>query len=166
MNHKYQNGAVLIISMLLLLVMSILGISMLQVSLITGQISHNDETLMIAFNQAERTLRDGENEVITLEKETGLTDFNNNDQHLYLAPTKQQSIKWLDGKSAGNDAQGRYAIIYHGARALDSESATIKPDGGISGSNIYLTYVIAKSNINATRARKLIRSSIATLKQP
>jgi len=166
MQYKCQQGAVLFISLIILMVMTLLGLSVVKVSMMSVHVAYNDETLMKSFNQAEFTLREGESELSTLVGTADSTDFNDTDHHLYLSPIEQRSISWIDGKSAGDDVTGRYVLVYHGIRPIGAESASLKSNGGISGSSLYLSKIVAKGSVKGTGARKVLRSSFATIKQP
>ena len=166
MSHKNQQGTVLISSIFFLMLTALIGLSIMKISMLSVQIAHNDETSMKAFNKAELTLRVGENEVNTLAASNPYTDFNDNDDHFYVYPIDKDNIHWVNGKSAGNNEDGRYIIEYLGMRPIGSESASLKPSGGISGSNLYLSRVIARGNKHITGANRKIRTSFATLNQP
>ena len=163
---KSQQGAVLLVSLILLMVMTLLGLSVVRVSMMSVHVAHNDETLMKSFNQAEVTLREGESELSTMVETAALRDFNDSDNHLYLSPVDQDNLSWTDGNSAGDDVAGRYLIVYQGWRPIGSESASLKSNGGISGSSLYLSRIIAKGSVKETGAKKILRSSFATIKQP
>lgn len=166
MLYKHQQGTVLLVSLIILMVMTLLGLSAMKISKMSIRVAHNDETLMQSFNKAEFTLREGERELITMTEATKYTELNDNNNHLYLSPIQQRSILWVDSKSAGDDIAGRYIIVYYGMRPLGAESASLKSNGGVSGSALYLSKIIAKGSIPETGARKVLRSSFATIKQP
>ena len=166
MLHKSQQGAVLFVSLALLIVMTLLGLSVVKLSIMSVHVAHNDETLMKSFNQAEVTLREGESELSSLAGVSTYTDFDDNNNHLYLSPIEQDSLEWTDGQSAGDDVAGRYVIVYQGMRPIGTESASLKSNGGISGSSLYLSNVVARGSVKETGARKVLRSTFATIKQP
>ncbi len=121
---------------------------------------------MKVFNQVEYTLREGENELSTRSKKREYTNFENEDNHLYLAPLQRNTISWDNSKVASNDSEGHYVIEYLGVRAMETESASHKENGGLAGSSFYLSRVIAKANKKATGATRTIKTTYATINQP
>jgi hypothetical protein len=165
MNQK-QQGIALFASIIFLLLLALIGFSIMKTSMMSIKSAQNDDVSMQAFNQAELTLRVGEDEVETASADNTSIDFTDADDYLYVFPVNSKTISWVNGTSAGNDAKGRYIIEYLGARPIDTESASLKPGGGISGSNIYLSRIIARDSRVATGAQRIIRSTYATIKQP
>ena len=166
MTFKKQQGFALVTSIIFLLLLALIGFSIMKVSLNSIKTAHNEETSMKSFNQAELALRTGEQEVQSLSDANPYTDFSVANDYLYVFPIDPPSINWVNGTSAGSDNDGRYIIEYLGSRAISTESASLKPSGGISGSNIYLSRIIARDNKQSTGSRRIVRSSYATINQP
>ena len=166
MTFKKQQGIALVTSIIFLLLLGLIGLSIMKVSLSSMKTAHNEESSMKSFNQAELALRTGEQEVKGLSDANPYTDFSNAADHLYVSPVSEPNIDWVNGTSAGSDNDGRYIIEYLGSRTIDTESASLKPSGGISGSNIYLSRIIARDNKKSTGSRRIVRSSYATINQP
>ncbi len=166
MSIKKQQGIALPISLFFLLLLALIGLSIMKTSLISIKTAHNEETSMKSFNQAESALRTGEQEIKGLSDNNPYTDFSDADDYLYVFPVNKNSINWVDGTSAGSDNDGRYIIEYLGSRPIGTESASLKPSGGISGSNIYLSRIIARDNEKSTGSRRINRSTFATINQP
>ena len=57
----YQRGAALIVGLLMLVVMTLIGVSAMQTDLLEEKMAGNQRDLDLAFQAAESTLRDGEN---------------------------------------------------------------------------------------------------------
>ena len=166
MNYKKQQGIVLLTSIFFIMLLALIGLTIMKVSMMSVQSSHNEEVSMQAFNQAEVTLRIGEEEVKTLSDNNPYTDFDSANDHYYVFPVHPDTITWVNDSSAGNDSDGRYVIEYMGSRPIATESVSFKPSGGISGSNIYLSRIFARDNKASTGARRIIRSTFATINQP
>jgi type IV pilus assembly protein PilX len=64
-NHRKQKGAVLVIGLLLLLVLTIIGVTAMQMSRMQERMAGNTRDLNLAFQASEAALRDGENMVFT-----------------------------------------------------------------------------------------------------
>lgn len=58
--HSRQRGAVLVISLLMLLVMTVLGVTAMQMSRMEERMAGNSRDINLAFQGAEAGLRDGE----------------------------------------------------------------------------------------------------------
>ena len=166
MNSKKQQGIALFASVIFLLLLAIIGFSIMKISMNSVKTANNDQVSIQTFNQAELALRVGEQEVQTKSDTSTSTDFNILLDHLYVFPVTTGTIVWGNGTSAGSDTDGRYIVEYLGVRPIASESASMKPSGGISGSNMYLSRIIARDSKATTGARRIVRSSYATLKQP
>jgi type IV pilus assembly protein PilX len=97
-NCKNQNGAVLIVSLLFLLILTILGVSALNNSLLEQKMTSNMQDAHIAFLAAEAALRDGES---MLDGQT-LPDFVN--ENGFYAPERPSADlpRWvtIDWQSA------------------------------------------------------------------
>jgi Tfp pilus assembly protein PilX len=166
MKFKKHQGFALFTSTIFLMLLGLIGVSIMKISLTSVKTAHNDEYSMRSFNQAELALRKGELVLQDLSDNSSYTDFSHANDYLYVFPINQNSINWADGTSAGSDNNGRYVIEYIGSRPIDTESASLNPSGGISGSTIYLSNVISRDHKKETGSRRIIRSSYATFKQP
>lgn len=166
MNFKKQQGIALFASIIFLLLLALIGFSIMKVSFVSVKSAHNEEVSMKSFNQAELALRIGEQDVKTKSDSNTYTNFSDMSDYLYVFPVDKNSISWVDGTTAGSDTSGRYIIEYLGARPIDTESASLKPSGGISGSNIYLSRIIARDSKTSTGVRRIVRSTYATINQP
>jgi len=81
-NHPIhrQSGAALIVSLILLLVMTLLGVSAMQTNVLEEKMAGNFRDRDLAFQAAEAALRDGENWLKTLKAEPAFAtkdDFTN-----------------------------------------------------------------------------------------
>lgn len=166
MNHRKQQGIALLASIIFLLLLALIGFSIMKTSMISVKSAHNEEVSIQTFNQAELALRVGEEDVKTKSDNNTYTDFSDVNDYLYVFPVDKNNIAWVNGTSAGSDTDGRYIIEYLGVRPIDTESASLKSNGGISGSNMYLSRIIARDQKNTTGSRRMVRSSFATINQP
>lgn len=76
--HK-QNGAVLIVALIMLVIMSIIGLDSMQSTLLEEKMSHHVKDKNYAFQSAEAALLAGENEIATTTPSVG--------NHVYSAAT-------------------------------------------------------------------------------
>jgi type IV pilus assembly protein PilX len=65
-SSRYQRGAVLVVSMLMLLVMTILGVAAMQMTRFEERMAGNSRDINIAFQGAEAGLRDGEQRIAAM----------------------------------------------------------------------------------------------------
>ena len=73
-----NRGVALFISLVLLLVLTIIGISAVQTSTLETRMARNEHDMLLAFQAAESALRDGENFIETLTTTDGFTDAGGN----------------------------------------------------------------------------------------
>ncbi len=73
-SYSKQQGAVLIISLLMLMVMTLLGVTAMQSTILEEKMAGNFRDKHLAFQAAEVALRDGENWLMTLAQEPIATD--------------------------------------------------------------------------------------------
>jgi len=86
-----QHGAALIVSMIILLIMTIIGITSTQVTVLEEKMSGNLRNRSIAFQSAESALRNAENSLTV----AVLPDFDGtNGLYKATAPQKWESIDW------------------------------------------------------------------------
>lgn len=60
-HHPRQNGSVLVVSLLILLVMTLIGVTAMNTSTLEQKMAYNFRDRQLAFQAAEAALRDGEN---------------------------------------------------------------------------------------------------------
>lgn len=105
LNSKKQEGTVLIVSLVLLLVLTILGISGMQTSGLQERMAGNMHDASLAFQAAEAALREGERFVGS----ATLPEFNDSNGLYVYAPTesdKNSSIPvWRRGNWSWDDAR-------------------------------------------------------------
>lgn len=118
---KNQKGGVLITTLILLLVMTLIGFSSIDMNLLNQKMLSNKQNKMIAFNSAEMALKDAENRIESL---TGTESFNIQGSGGYFKfdPNVHykvwEEIDWSDASSViesdkkpdGAVASGRYII--------------------------------------------------------
>jgi type IV pilus assembly protein PilX len=90
-----QNGAVLVVSLIMLLLMTLIGISAMQSTVLEEKMAGNFKDKNIAFQAAESALRDAENLTDTLNGHTGMSNICTNGL-CYTTPAGT-SISTLEG---------------------------------------------------------------------
>jgi type IV pilus assembly protein PilX len=175
MNLSYSNthrerGAVLIISLLLLLVMTILAISISQTSTLEERMAGNSRDQEMAFQAAESGLRAGESALRaaagTINTCANLANCKSTPMHNYSAfDLSSQSQSWwnTNGIDYGTAAQDltyvkedpRYVITERGEY---SDSYGIGSAGG--GSATYIFYEVTSHSRGGTASAEAVTQSI------
>ncbi|XSG85098.1 MAG: pilus assembly PilX family protein [Methylohalobius sp. ZOD2] len=73
-----QRGAALVISLLMLLVMTVIGVAAMQTNLLEEKMAGNFRDMNLAFQSAEAALRDAETDITPPSRFSGLTGFTSN----------------------------------------------------------------------------------------
>ena len=98
-HKKHQSGVVLVISLIMLLLLTILGITSMQVNGIEEKMAGNSRDQNIAFQAAESTLRQAETFILASPVDTtytgsnGLLNFNDTE------PANFFTYSWVDSNS-------------------------------------------------------------------
>ncbi|MDG2276343.1 MAG: PilX N-terminal domain-containing pilus assembly protein [Pseudomonadales bacterium] len=120
---KTQTGVALFISLVMLLVLTIIGISSVQTTSLEVRMTRNEHDSILAFQAAESALRDAEAVIETLASTADFTDAGNNGFYnvadLGVEQAWQDDDIWANGNSRETEteienvaAQPRYIIEY------------------------------------------------------
>jgi type IV pilus assembly protein PilX len=170
-----QAGAVLVISLIILLVMTILGITAMKTSNLELVMSTNIQEQVRAMVDAENTLADGENDVRTnfpgaysYAWHNNTTDglyAQNDPANLDLANSALEDVDWEDPDNDGEGyvagPNGRYAIEYMG-NVLDTSagaSATI----GTGTPKYHYVYRVTARGTTGRGATRFVQSIFGVL---
>ncbi len=93
MSYHKQNGAVLIVSLMLLLVMTLIGVTALQSTTLEEKMAGNTRDRALAFEAAEVALREGER----FFENVALPNFNGTNGLYKADNTLWKTIDWTDG---------------------------------------------------------------------
>jgi len=88
-----EKGVALFMSLVMLLILTILGLSSVQTTSLQERMSRNARDTNLAFQAAESALRDGEDLLETL---TALTNFENGTSGYYFEKDPGDGANWLD----------------------------------------------------------------------
>ncbi len=167
-----QRGVALFISLVLLLVLTIIGVSAVQTTSLEERMSRNTRDVALAFQAAESSLRDAEAFLDTVVSTVDFVDSGANG--LWTVAPMNQPARWSDGTIWASDArsvtaptgingvaeQPRY-IIEHVASILREENAyqLSDPYGGLSADRIEVFRVTARGVGGTTAARVMLQST-------
>lgn len=127
-----QGGAALIFSLMILSVMSLLGVTAMQTSLLEEKMAGNYRDMNLAFQAAESALRDAEADIPN--RVVGLTAFDSSCTNGLCDATSGLSEVWED---ATKEPNGVALGTYTGATSLDSALAGCQPRYWIEGFRVW-----------------------------
>ena len=104
MTPKKQTGAALIVSLLMLTIMTMIGVTAMQSNLLQEKMAGNFRDTNLAFQAAEAGLRDGEADVSI--RVTGLTGFNSSCSNGLCDATSGFNSVWKDTGSGDTEDNG------------------------------------------------------------
>jgi len=166
-----QSGIALFISLVLLLVLTIIGVSSVQITSLEVRMTRNEHDAMLAFQAAESALRDAEAQIETITTTTVFTDSGNSG--LYNVAPLGDAEHWhaSDAWDAANSVQAattvdgvfsapRY-IIEHVASVLREDNAYQQEDpyAASASDRIEMFRITARGVGGSVNARVLLQSS-------
>lgn len=166
-----QSGVALFISLVLLLVLTIIGVSSVQTTSLEVRMTRNEHDSMLAFQAAESALRDAEGQLEAITTTTVFTDAGNNG--LYIVSDLGDAEQWqaadvwtaANSVTAGTAVDGvnaapRY-IIEHVASVLREDNAYQQEDPYASSASdrIEMFRITALGIGGSANARVLLQSS-------
>ena len=172
LHRKHQLGVALFISLVLLLVLTIIGVSSVQTTSLEMRMTRNDHDRVLAFQAAESALRDGENQLEGIAAVTLFTATGNNG--LYTVADMDDPEHWeteatwttaANHITAGTTMAGvatppRY-IIEHLASVLQENNAYQQGDPYAAGAvdRIEIFRITAVGNGGSNQAQVTLQST-------
>ena len=167
----HHGGVALFISLALLLVLTIIGVSAVQTTSLDERMARNSRDRMLAFQASESALRDAETFIETVTTATIFSDTGANGLWTIAPfgtpPRLERSTLWTGGESAvaptnlaGIAAPPRY-VIEHVASLVREDNAYLMGDpyGGSSVDRIEILRVTAGGVGGSTNAQVLLQST-------
>jgi type IV pilus assembly protein PilX len=162
-----QRGAVLLVSLIMLLILTLLGVSSMDTSLLELKMTNNFQQQVQAMNEAEQNLLVGEMDVEALVNNPQRFNFNTADDGYYNSSTDMEDVRDWSSLSvipgAGTD-QG-YVVEYLGTKNLPGNSIALDPDGGTPGDSVHAYVISARSKVGKG-AQRTVQSSYTTFAAP
>ena len=168
--HYSQQGIVLVTALIMLLVLTILGVTAMNNSTMQTLMAGNSQYQTVALNRAELTIRAGETLVDNIIGGAPLPPGGYYD----ITPGNDPEIdpfnaafNWYDPNSTvGPTPDGSYYYVeYAGEKDLPPESLAWRQSQGIPGSTIYLFRITARSPA-ARGAIRFVQSIYVTEQAP
>jgi len=152
--HSRQRGATLMISLMILLVMTLIGITSMGTSNLEEKMAGNDRDINMAFHAAEAALRQAESYVMNDIASTAAFDGTNtglyavdSNPDIDAAATWTNSLNY-SGTISGINTAPKYIIEVMGA--VGNEDVNISGYGESSGAGIITTFRITTRGTGGT----------------
>ncbi len=146
-----QRGTVLAISLLLLLIVTVLGVNAMVLSNLEVVLAGNTQARVTALSEAENSLVDGENFIVTNFPTAPTFDWSTQtDDGLYmpgdLGASVVDAVDWLADDGAYEDAPsgGSYTIEFLGTYLAPGSSLSLGAGGG--GDHRYLYRITGRGD--------------------
>ncbi len=167
LRRSRQEGATLIVSLLILIVLTLIGITSMSTSGLEEKMAGNSRDLNLAFQAAEAALKDAEEFINT--GITSTTAFDGSTAGLYPPVTETNpppdyfdSAVWISARNysgiiEGVKAQPKYIIELVGTMRADNNDINIKPGyGDSSGIGELTTFRITARGTGGTNEATVI----------
>jgi len=163
-----QQGLALIMSLVILLVLTLLGVTAMNTSNLQLLMTGNSQYQTTALNIAEGVIRIAEDEVAGLVGVTGATWPTSGYYDISGSGSLKDifsNVDWDDSTQVATEGSSQYIIEYTGVQTLDSASAQWRQDNGIIGDDVSVFRITARTP--STRgAVRYVQSIFVTLKAP
>ena len=170
---KIQRGAALIVSLLILTVMTLIGVTAMSQSGLETLMAGNLQLQTSAMAGAENALSQSEKDVNRIVSDTTGFDFDDNTDGFYRFDRNNpiDPVTLIQSGSgfetlAGNTPPERYIIEYLGPRAVPGESIVIGRETPSTGREVHLFRNTALSFNDDNGTRRLVQSLFVTAEAP
>ncbi len=162
-NHS-ERGTALVVSLVILVLLTILGISALNISGLRTLITRNDQQKLRSFEAAESTLKVAQIYVNTLTRppiSNGVLGDGSSKTGIYVysgsgAYKDVSTLSWNSGDSIA-DTNGRYIVEYLGERPATGGDPSIK---------VLYYRIVAQSSSGGLGTNTLIEGTLGVAKGP
>jgi len=159
--NSRQRGAILITSLILLLVLTLISISGVNLSFLENLMASNTQFQVSALADAEVALRAGELDVETIVADGSTLDFSTDDQY-HLNGTIDPSLHTWGFTSATSEGSN-YVVEYIGQRPIPAEST--EHGSSIAGGFVYL-FLVDAQNVSGKGATRNVQTVYVTSTAP
>ncbi len=167
---KYQQGSTLIVSLLILLIMTLLGLAAMKSSTMENTMATNFHFQTVALNSAEAVARTAELDVDSIVTDATALDLNTVGDQYYLETDIDPTVLDWGDIGAGTEifdyagtAENAYVIEYVGTRAIPGNSSATS--GGGSGTQIYV-FLVTSNSTSGKGARGIVQTVYLTSNAP
>jgi len=160
-----QRGLALIMSLVILLVLTLLGVAAMNTSNLQLLMTGNSQYQTTALNTAEGVIRDAENFVASYVNGTAtLPASGYYDLPGGASPIELNGFDWSSANVV-TSGSSQYIIEYTGDTNLDSASIAWRQSNGIAGSTVSVFRITARSPASRG-AMRYVQSIFVTLQSP
>lgn len=175
---KYQRGAALIVSLVILAVMTLLGVTAMSQSRLETLMAGNLQIQTSSLANAENALTQSENEISNITTDSSTFNFDDTNDGIYLYDRAnpenninpvmqiQSNAGFSTATDSANIPPERYIVEYLGPRIIPGESIIIGRQTPGAGSQVHLFRNTALSFNNDNGARRLVQSIFVTADAP
>ena len=166
-----QRGVSLIVAMVLLIVLTLIGVSSMNTAIVELKMAGSSQQQGIALNRANELLRVGEDDVVDIVTTAAAFDFSTIDDGYYSKADNidVHNIDWaaqgLDSVSVPGDEYAAYITEYLGDEEIPGESRKEGTDGRIIGGAVH-TFRITSRATAGKSALRLVQSIYVTASPP
>lgn len=160
-----EQGAALIISLILLIAITFMGIASMDATRIETLMGQNTQFSVNAMSNAEQVLKSAEIELDTIVNDDATLAFEREDDHYYYPILTDDPDPALNNWSFSHASitGGSYFVEYWGSRPLSGESTQMGES--IAGSSIHLFQISARSE-TGKGAKRTVQSIYVTNSAP
>ena len=171
-----QRGAALIVSLVILLAMTLIGVSSMDSAVLELKMAGTMQQQIVALNRAEATLMEAESIIDTITGDTAVHNFETTDDGFYPAVNSLdlEQVNW-DGVDTevyddtysdnGVDDDDQYIIEYLGIKPIPGETVKMDPNGGITGGAVH-TFRNTTRSASGRDVVRIVQSIYVTLEAP
>jgi type IV pilus assembly protein PilX len=172
---RRQKGAALIISLVILLAMTLIGVSSMDSAVLELKMAGTMQQQIVAMNRAEATLMAAEARIDLMTSDGATQNFEATDDGFYpstntlnLEQVNWSSISSEEGPvtSANSvDDDDAYVIEYLGVKPIPGETVKMDPNGGITGGAVH-TFRNTTRSASGRDVVRIVQSIYVTLEAP
>jgi type IV pilus assembly protein PilX len=164
---KRQRGAILLVSLVMLLILTLLGVGAMDTSVMELKMTSNYREQIQALNAAESNLRFAEIDIENIISDSRRFDFNTADDGYYDSRAALANVHdWSELSTvAGAGSRDSYIVEYIGTKYQKGASIAIDTDGGTPGDYIH-AYVITASSMVGKGAARTVQAAYSSFDAP
>ncbi len=171
LGQNRQKGVSILVALVMLLVLTLIGVSSMNSSIVELKMATSMQQQGIALNRAEEMLRVGETNIDTIITNPAAYDFAAAGDAYYITADAIDvyQIDWptqgLVSIKPDANVDDTYVIEYLGTKPIPGESVKIAPDGRIIGGAVH-TFRITTRSVAGKGAIRLVQSMYVSEQAP
>ena len=168
-SYGKQKGAVLMVSLMLLVIMTLVGVTAMRSTTMQEKMTGNSRDLSLAFQAAEISIKDAESYIDNLVSPAAAFDgtvaglyAENSNPDIYAPATWATAVTYSDGDFASVSTQPKYIIELGGSMGSATDDINVGGYGESSGTSTLTAFRITARGTGGTdNAVVLIQSNYA-----